>query len=335
MAPLAHAAGTRGDRASRACSPRAPHEGLVTGLRTAPVETRRVFRAMNADVLVIVAGDPPRAAAAIDLVESLFRAHEAALSRFLPTSELSALNRSAGRAFVASHLLLAVVEAALDAAAATDGLFDPTVLPAFVAVGYDRSFERIDPATMATDAPPRTATWCDVVVDRVARTIELPPGCALDLGGIAKGWTVDRAAERLAAFRDFAVDAGGDLYAGGSRADGSPWTVGVADPDAPGSDLLTLAVRDEAVATSSVARRRWHGGHHLIDPRHGRPARGEVVQATVVSDTVAGAETLAKAALLAGEVDGLRRLVLARADGVLVRRGGWLAATDGIARRTA
>lgn len=307
----------------------------MTGLRTAPVETRRQFRAMNTDVLVIVAGDPPRATTAIDLAESLFRSHEAALSRFLATSELSALNRAAGTAFEASPLLLAVVEAALDAAEATDGLFDPTVLPALVAAGYDRTFEQVDPATVARDPPPRTATWREVVVDRAARTIALPSGCALDLGGIAKGWTVDRAAERLVAFRDFAVDAGGDLHAGGTRADGSPWTVGVADPDMPDRDLLTLTVRDEAVATSSVARRHWKGGHHLIDPRDGRPSRSEVVQATVIADTVATAETLAKAALLAGERDGLRLIALARADGVLVGRGGHLATTDGIARRTA
>ncbi len=307
----------------------------MTGLRTAPVETRRQFRAMNTDVLVIVAGDPPRATTAIDLAESLFRSHEAALSRFLATSELSALNRAAGTAFEASPLLLAVVEAALDAAEATDGLFDPTVLPALVAAGYDRTFEQVDPATVARDPPPRTATWREVVVDRAARTIALPSGCALDLGGIAKGWTVDRAAERLVAFRDFAVDAGGDLHAGGTRADGSRWPVGVADPDMPDRDLLTLTVRDEAVATSSVARRHWKGGHHLIDPRDGRPSRSEVVQATVIADTVATAETLAKAALLAGERDGLRLIALARADGVLVGRGGHLATTDGIARRTA
>lgn len=307
----------------------------MTGLRTAPVETRRLFRAMNTDVLVIVAGDPPRAATAIDLVESLFRSHEATLSRFLPASELNALNQAAGKPFLASPLLLAVVDAALDAAQATDGLFDPTVLPALAAAGYDRSFEQIDPATIGKEAPPRTATWREVVVDRVARTIALPSGCALDLGGIAKGWTVDRAAERLVPFRDFAVDAGGDLFAGGRRADSSPWTVGVADPGAPDRDLLTLAVRDEAVATSSIARRRWKGGHHLSDPRDGRTSRSEIVQATVIADTVAGAETLAKAALLAGERDGLRRIALARADGVLVGRGGHLATTDGIARRAA
>jgi thiamine biosynthesis lipoprotein len=64
--------------------------------------------------------------------------------------------------------------------------------------------------------------WQLVRLDPVRRTVTLPPGRRLDLGGIAKGWTVDRAAARLRPFRDFAVDAGGDLYAGGAQADGSP-----------------------------------------------------------------------------------------------------------------
>jgi thiamine biosynthesis lipoprotein len=134
----------------------------------------------------------------------------------------------------------------------------------------------------------------------------------LDLGGIGKGWTVDRVAKSFGSFQSYAVDAGGDLYAAGTQADGSPWTVGVEDPFRPGSDIMTLAVRERAVATSTVARRRWNLAgqvqHHLIDPRTGYPTDSGVASVTTVAGSVAQAEVLAKAALLLGPEAGGRFL---------------------------
>jgi thiamine biosynthesis lipoprotein len=103
--------------------------------------------------------------------------------------------------------------------------------------------------------------------------------------------------------------------------------VGVEDPLAPQRDLLVLAVRDRAVATSTTMRRRWlRDGvvrHHLIDPRNGAPAATGVLAATVVAPTTAGAETLAKAALLLGPDAGLAFLDRQPdAAGALVCAGG-------------
>ncbi|HEX5503654.1 MAG TPA: FAD:protein FMN transferase, partial [Thermomicrobiales bacterium] len=279
---------------------------------------------MNAEVLVIVvAGDGGHgeAMAAARDVERLFARVEAALSRFRPASELSRLNRAAGRPFRASPLLFAVVSAALAAARETGGLFDPTVLGALVAAGYDRSFELLaaGPDGPPPAAPPRPrCDWRDVALDERAGTIALPAGCGLDLGGIGKGWAVDRAVDRLRPRGNFVIDAGGDLYAAGAQAGGAPWTVGVADPHVPARDLLVLTPRDRAVATSTTARRRWKRGgverHHLIDPRTGAPATSGVVSATVVAESVARAEVLAKVALLLGPRAG--RAFLDRQAGV-------------------
>ena len=299
-------------------------------------EISHTFRAMNTAVLVAVVaatGEAERARGAAADVEALFRAGESALSRFDPASELSALNRAAGRPFRASPRLFAVVEAALASAAATEGLFDPTILHALVGAGYDRSFEHLaaGAAPVAATGPGRGGGWREVRLDRQRRTIALPAGIGLDLGGIGKGWTVDAvvALLRRRGFASFAVDAGGDLFAAGVQADGSPWTVGVADPADPRRDLLTLAVRDRAVATSTRVHRRWRQGtaerHHLIDPRTGLPAATAVLSATVIASSVARAETLTKAAFLLGPDAGVRWLDLhPDAAGLLVLDDGTL-----------
>src|SRR5207245_1799262 len=100
------------------------------------------------------------------------------------------------------------------------------------------------------------------------------------------------------------INAGGDLYAHGGPAPGRAWRVGVEDPDRPGSDLTTLAIRDRAVATSGRNRRRWlHAGqpaHHLIDPRSGRPSTSDLLAVTVVGARAATAEIVAKVSFLMG-----------------------------------
>jgi thiamine biosynthesis lipoprotein len=305
-------------------------------------EVSRTFRSMNTDVLVIVgSGDwtPAAAESAIDRIESLFAEVESGLSRFRADSELSALNRAAGEPFVASPLLFEVVARSLDAARDSRGVFDPTVLGSLAAAGYDRSFELLRDVSDGSGGggpPARACSWRDVRLDRRTRAILQPPGCGLDLGGIAKGWTVDRAVRLLLPdFASFAVDAGGDLFARGAQGDGSPWTVGVEDPRDPARDLAVLTVRDRAVATSSVARRRWvrdgRARHHLIDPRTGEPAAGDVLAATVVAASVARAEVLAKVALVLGAAAG-RRFLDARPDagGILALADGGIATSDGL-----
>jgi len=279
-------------------------------------EFARTFFAMSTDVTAIVVADRRRAAAArqaLEGVESLFREVEARLTRFRPDSELARLNESPETSFSASAVLFSVVEAAVGAARSTDGLFDPTILGALIRAGYDRSFELIPAQTPATRSPMpafnRRRAWQDVRLDPSRGTITLPRGCGLDLGGIGKGWTIDRAAEILSSFDGFAVDAGGDMRLGGTQADGSPWTVGVQDPFAHDRDLLTLAISNRAVATSSTMRRRWQMDgqpqHHLIDPRTGLPAETSVVAATVLANSATLAEVCAKVALLLGPAEGL------------------------------
>jgi thiamine biosynthesis lipoprotein len=305
----------------------------------ARIEVRSLFRAMNTDVEALVVAGPDQAEAAseaLELVEHLFHQHEAVLSRFLPGSELSLLNASAGRTFHASQLLYTVVEGALDAAEATSGVFDPTILGSLIAAGYDRSFETLDLEQAETTLPIRKrTTWREVQLRRAERAIFMPAGCSLDLGGIGKGWTLDQAARLLEQFADFAIDAGGDIVLAGTPVDGGAWSIGVQDPYAPERDLMQLQRSDCAVATSTCVRRRWlRGGrsqHHLIDPRTGLPSASGAIAATVIAPSAAQAETLAKAAVVLGPGSGLRLLQREpEVEGLIVLDGGYVQTTEGL-----
>lgn len=258
---------------------------------------KRTFRAMGTEV-VVLGPQHRRFDAAVREVEAIFEEEEDRCSRFRPDSELSRMNASSGRRIRISRALAAHLEAALVAAAATGGLFDPTVLPALVAAGYDRDFDELIAGARAVLNPaPACGRWREVVVE--GRDAWLPPGVAIDLGGIAKGRTSDRASESAAGRLGWAlVSAGGDLRLAGSAPE---IDVGIDDPLVVGETCGRVSLGTGAIATSSITRRSWgEGAHHLIDPRTGRPAKTGVLQATVWAPTCGEAEVTAKRALLEG-----------------------------------
>jgi thiamine biosynthesis lipoprotein len=282
---------------------------------------------MSTDVTVLSPALDRAAAEAIAAgVRADFAASERRFSRFRADSELSRLNRAEGPAVV-SAALFAALQRAQSYFERTAGLFDPTVGAALEALGYDRSF-----AAGALDRPalapaPRPATFAAVALDAATRTVTLPPGVRLDLGGFIKGFTVDRAARRLPGAG--AVDAGGDAVLRGAGPEGDGWLVDVEDPADPARTVVTLRVRDRAVATSAANRRRWRAGgreqHHLIDPRTRRPAVTDLAQASVLAPSAEIADVLAKTAFLLGAREARRFLAEMTGIGsVLVRRDGGL-----------
>ena len=222
---------------------------------------------------------------------------ETLLSRFRPGSELSRLNRE-GRLRVGPELL-ELVQLALDARERTGGRFDPTVLAALEAAGYDRSFEAVATDGDAAHAPPERCGG-EVRIDAVASTIELGPGVQLDVGGIAKGWIADRLCRRLDPHGPALVSLGGDLATSRPPASGA-WPVGI---DAP-SGRFTVALERGGLATSGRDRRRWTRAgeerHHAIDPSTGRPSATDLLRVTAVAGSGVEAEICATALLLAGE----------------------------------
>jgi thiamine biosynthesis lipoprotein len=269
---------------------------------------------MGCQVLALADSDAPRAGTQAAQAGAWFAGWERSLSRFQPRSELSELNRHPGRPFRASQVLWEVVRWALQAAAQTQGLVTPTLLPVLEDAGYDRSFESIaaagrSAANRGTRLAAQDCDWRGVACNARTRSITLPPGMRLDLGGFVKGWAADRAARRLGGAAPALIDAGGDIAVSGPRADGQPWPVAVADPLRPGERLCVLRIEQGGVATSGRDYRRWQRNgawqHHILDPRTARPAESDVLIATVAGPNAAEAEVAAKAVVILGSKAGL------------------------------
>jgi thiamine biosynthesis lipoprotein len=296
------------------------------------------FDAMGTEVHVLLSSERRDA---ITAVRELFIEWEARLSRFLPESELSHLNARAGEAVVVSPLVFDVVAASIEAARASDGVFDPTLLRQLVRIGYARSFEHVHPASCnARENPLPGGGWRNVELDRHSRLVTLPAGSGLDLGGIAKGMAVDAglALLRRRAVEAALVSAGGDLAVLGHPPGARAWAVLVGgDPE---GDVVQLA--GGGLATSGIARRTWlQGGarrHHLVDPRTGEPAEGDLQEVTVAAGSCKVAEVAATVSFVLGSQRGAdfisaRGLAgrLTRTDGTYVTVGAWPTRLRGVA----
>lgn len=270
------------------------------------------FRAMGCQILVMLDDERAASARVLACVPHWFATWEEHLSRFRSDSELSMLNRD-GYLCSASPVLWAVVQLALAQARRTEGLVTPTLLDALEAAGYDRSFETLPLQTPSTpvEAPGvgRGRAWEAVKCNPVTRSIQLADDVHLDLGGSAKGWAVDEAVRRLAAYGPALVDAGGDIAVCGAQTDGLPWPIGVANPRTPDQNLDLVLLVQGGVATSGRDYRRWQRNgiwqHHIIDPRTMQPAVTDVLSATVIGSSAVECEVGAKVALLLGGHDGL------------------------------
>jgi thiamine biosynthesis lipoprotein len=224
--------------------------------------------------------------AAIDRAFGWFREIEACCSRFRGDSELTRLTTQIGAPVPVSAIVFEVVRFALMVAEESGGAFDPAV---------------------------RGGNYRDVELGPDRQTITLRRPLTLDLGGVAKGLAVDTAARELAPFRDFAIDAGGDLYLGGLNPQGSPWSVGIRHPRRDRELIGTVRVSNQAVCTSGDYERP----NHLIDPRSGAVA-DSVASATVIADGAMLADALATAAFVLGPVEGISLLARLGVEGMIV-----------------
>lgn len=289
------------------------------------------FRAMGTECALAVSFPTASSVDAHRALEAGRRevtACEHALSRFDAKSGLSRLNRGAGSWVAVDERLANALIAALAARAYTGGLFDPTILPALVAAGYDRSFELLDGQAAKPLHGWQAGAGFEVDIDTHRARVEA--GAGIDLGGIGKGFAATRA---IAAMREVwpaltgaIVDLGGDIGVWGTPPEGGAWRVDIADPRAENRVFETLELVSGGVATSGCETRRFGPGrslHHLIDPRTGFPAASASLAVTVVAPSAAEAEVHATALAL-GDLPAARAYVASRpALGVLwIARSG-------------
>ncbi|HEY3725014.1 MAG TPA: FAD:protein FMN transferase [Acidimicrobiia bacterium] len=293
------------------------------------------FAVMGATAEVTVVGG---ARALLELARGRLTDLERRWSRFVPTSEISRLNRAQGLPVRVSSETRLLVRRALDGYAVTNGRFDPTLLGAVLRAGYVESFDRLGARPRRSVS--RLVTGAHrIEVDEQAGTVRIPLGVGFDPGGIGKGLAADLVAEELLAFgaAGVCVNVGGDVRVCGAAPDGAAWRIAVDSPWDGSAPLAELRLHDGAVATSSRLRRRWvdeEGAeqHHLVDPATGASARSPVLAATAVASLGWRAEVLAKAAFLdaAQGLDLVDRLgaaaVVVVPDGLLTS-AGWPALT--------
>ena len=227
-------------------------------------------------------------------------------SRFRQDSDLTRANAGAGSWTSVDPLLVQAISVAIDAAAQTDGLVDPTLGHSLVAVGYDRDLTLI-PTTSSDPAgipvPARASAWKEILLDPDGGVM-VPHGCALDLGATAKAWAADLIANSIAAECDSTVviSLGGDVAVAGP---GDGWPVAVSETIDDPADAEIVHLPYGGLATSSTAARRWvRGGvvqHHLLDPLTGASTRGPWRTVTATGATCVAANTASTAAIVLGD----------------------------------
>ncbi len=275
--------------------------------------------------LIVMGGDTERLlSSAADRLMEL----ERRWTRFEPDSTVSRLNRAAGEPMRVDPDTLALVARTCDGWRLTNGLFDPSVLPAMVAAGYSRPLDSAGLSGTGHAGGEPAPGCATIIVDTDAATVTLPAGLAIDPGGIGKGLAADLVAvEIVEQGADGAiVNVGGDLRAAGLGSPETGWTVQIEDPFDESIHVATLSIASGGVATTTPLHRRWRSdgkpAPHVIDPRSGRPVETDVASVTVLAAQAWMAEAMTKAVTVAGAEHGMNLVEDAALSGVIVTTDG-------------
>jgi thiamine biosynthesis lipoprotein len=272
------------------------------------------------------------AAAASELFEAAFdeiERVEEMLSTYRPTSEISRINAHAATAPVTTDPeTFALLERALFFASRSDGAFDVTVGRLIEAWGFF-SKEKHRPTRVALDRARRQVGWRHVALDAAERTVAFRvPGLRLDLGGLGKGYALERVARLLRGFgvRAALLEAGTSSYVAVGAPPGAPgWPIRVPDPLDRTRTLSTVPLRDGALSTSGsyekyfeLEGRRYS---HIMDPRSGEPVQG-MVQVTARTDSALDSDMMSTALFVLGPEQGAALLdTVPGGQALLVREG--------------
>ncbi|HKI48618.1 MAG TPA: FAD:protein FMN transferase [Desulfobacteria bacterium] len=233
---------------------------------------------------------------------------EQLMSTYLPDSEISRINRAAGKeAIPVSPEVEEVIREGIYWSEKSNGAFDITVEPLVYLWGFDGEKEII-PSENTLSKTASLVNYKDIEIKD--HTVRLKRrGMAINVGGLAKGYAVDRAISILRGkVKNGIVNAGGDLFAFGQKSEQTPWNIGLQHPRKPQELLAAFAVENQAVATSGDYQRYFIKDgiryHHIFDPKTGKPAR-LMISATIITTEVMDADALATAVFVMGPEKGI------------------------------
>lgn len=248
------------------------------------------------------------------------------LSEWQSDSEVGKINQNPDQWVEVGPETFAVIRRGLEAGKASQGAFDITfqVMSGVWKFGSAAEAEPKVPSKSEIEQRRRFVDYRKVQLDAQARAVRVPLGYKLGLGGIAKGYIVDRAADVLkeAGVQSFLVQAGGDLYGAGRKPDGSPWVSGIQDPrGAEGAFFATIELTDHAFSTAGDYARSYVIGnrryHHIIDPHTGYPATA-CRSVTVWADDATSADAIDDAVFILGPERGLELVEASPGVGVVI-----------------
>ena len=249
------------------------------------------------------ADDPVKGNDAIDAVMAELRRIDDLMSHYKPESQLSQINQYANeRPVQVDKELFDLIKLSTHYSQITEGAFDIT----YASVGYLYDYPRhIRPTEDQIRDKLPSVNWRNMLLDEEHHTVRFEhPGMRIDLGGIGKGYAVDRGIDILKArgIDRALVTAGGDSRIIGDRM-GRPWLVAVRHPDDPNKVVTRIPLSDSAVSTSGDYERYFDEGgvryHHIIDPRTGHSA-SKVRSATILAPTATQTDGMSKTAFVLG-----------------------------------
>jgi thiamine biosynthesis lipoprotein len=315
-----------------ACAPAAPHL----------IERSRVVMG-SALQLSAWASDDRAAVEAFDEAFAEFERLENILSIWRPSSDVVRINSAAGSHPVGVRQeTIEVLRTALDVSRWSGGKFDVTFGALSEVWKFDHDQDDRVPTAAEIAARLPLVGFEAIEVDEKARTVFLRRrGARIHLGGIGKGYAIDRAAAilRERGVRDFMIQSGGDLYVAGYR-DGKPWRLGIRDPRGPADRIFAvLDLSDATFSTSGDYERAFVSNgrryHHILDPDDGQPARG-ARSVTIVADEAVLADALSTAVFVLGPIEGLKLVErLPAVEGVVVSASNEVLISSGLRGRVA
>ena len=265
--------------------------------------------ALGSDAIITLISSEPTA-----YIDALFSsiwqriyAFEKQFSRFLPTSELSMFNHSAGTKMPASEAFIEILKCARDLSIQTGGLFNPFVLPALQRAGYTQSFVKGAETDVHEDHSHERVVSIDHL-ELGSDWVRIPYGTSIELGGCGKGYLADRLSEYIGTkVSGYSISLGGDILCRGHDDNGANFSVVIQKALQHSEDIvgeIIMPAKPYAVASSGTYLRRGSekgkAWHHIIDPRTQKPADSDLVLATICHEKAVYADVLASCSVILG-----------------------------------